>query len=123
MVNLTRQVKLDAIYLRNQPSVEMELCEFMRMSSRQLLLKAKHQKKIKHNLVVLALAIFIAELGLIIFGITIPYESLLLGAPLVAGTLIAGELFGVTKNQLISELEKARHTNFEASQSTEPVER
>ncbi|WP_287439798.1 hypothetical protein, partial [Reinekea sp.] len=91
--------------------------------SRQLLLKAKHQKKIKQNLVVLVLAIFIAELGLIIFGITIPYESLLLGAPLVAGTLIAGELFGVTKNQLISELEKAIHNNSEASQSTEPVER
>lgn len=79
----------------------------MDRSSRKILIKAKREQQIKKRVTVLSLSLFIVQLGLMIFGINHPYENAVLWGLLVGGYLVSSEIFGITKIQLIAELEKA----------------
>ena len=85
----------------------------MDKSSRKLLIKVKQQQKIKKNVTVVALALFIVQLGFITLGINHPYENVVMWGLLGGAIFISGELFGVTKNQVISELEKVLNESVE----------
>ena len=87
--------------------------ESMDKSSRKLLLKVKQQQKIKKSITVVALALLILQLGFIALGLNHPYENSVVWGLLGGSIFVNGELFGITKNQLVSELEKVINESVE----------
>jgi hypothetical protein len=85
----------------------------MDKSSRILLLKVKQQQKIKKSVTVVALALFILQLGFLILGLNHPYENSVIWGLLGGSIFLNGEIFGITKNQVISELEKVINESVE----------